>query len=104
MKKFSSVVLMVLLAVGLFATQYHSVPLSSEAYRIIEVDENRGIIDVQTEVKPYNLNTVRKLLKEIKASSLISESESEIIDTLLSEFDSTYGAERERYARFPLSL
>ena len=94
MKKFSSVVLMVLLAVGLFATQYHSVPLSSEAYRIIEVGENRGIIDVQTEVKPYNLNTVRKLLKEIKASSLISESESEIIDTLLSEFDSTYGAER----------
>jgi hypothetical protein len=105
MKKFCSVVLMVLLAVGLFATQYHSVPLSSEAYRIIEVGENRGIIDVQTEVKPYNLNTVRKLLKEIKASDLISESESGIIDTLLSEFDSTYGEERiEDYSSDDISV
>ncbi len=105
MKKFCSVVLMVLLAVGLFATQYHSVPLSSEAYRIIDAGENRGIIDVQTEVKPYNLNTVRKLLKEIKASDLISESESKIIDTLLSEFDSTYGAERtEDYSSDDISV
>ena len=105
MKKLCSVVLMVLLAVGLFATQYHSVPLSSEAYRIIEVGENRGIIDVQTEVKPYNLNTVRKLLKEIKASDLISESESGIIDTLLSEFDSTYGEERiEDYSSDDISV
>ncbi len=105
MKKFCSVVLMVLLCAGLFATQYHSVPLSSEAYRIIEAGENRGIIDVQTEVKPYNLNTVRKLLREIKASDLISENESEIIDTLLSEFDSTYGSERiEDYSSDDISV
>lgn len=94
MKKICLVVLLVMLSAGLFATQYHSVPLTSEAYRIIEVGENRGIIDVQTEVKPYNLNTVRKLLKEIKESSLISENEKESVERVLDEFDAAYGKER----------
>lgn len=95
MKKICLVVLMIaMLSCSLFATQYHSVPLSSEAYRIIEVGENRGIIDVQTEVKPYNLNTVRKLLREIKSSSLISESEREAVERVLDEFDAAYGEER----------
>ncbi len=105
MKKIIFVVLILLLSSGLFATQYHSVPLSSEAYRIIEVGENRGIIDIQTEVKPYNLNTVRKLLGEIKASSLISESERESVERVLLEFDSTYGEERtEDYSSSDLSV
>lgn len=105
MKKICLLVLLVMLSSCLFATQYHSVPLTSEAYRIIEVGENRGIIDVQTEVKPYNLNTVRKLLKEIKASSLISEDEKESIERVLDEFDAAYGKERtEDYSSLDLSV
>ena len=95
MKKFCLILLLILLASLLFATAYHSVPLSSEAYRIIDSGENRGIISVQTDVKPYNLNTVRKLLGEIRESSLISEEERTAVDRVLSEFDSTYGKGRE---------
>ncbi len=105
MKKNCLLVLLVILSFGLYATQYHSVPLSNEAYRIIEVGENRGIIDVQSEVKPYNLNTVRKLLKEIKASSLISEDEKESVERVLDEFDAAYGKERtEDYSSSDLSI
>lgn len=105
MKKICLLVLLVILSFGLNATQYHSVPLSSEAYRIIEVGENRGIIDVQSEVKPYNLNTVRKLLKEIKASSLISADEKESVERVLDEFDAAYGKERtEDYSSSDLSI
>lgn len=97
MKKVCLFLLMVIvLSSSLWATKYHSVSLDSEAYRIIEVGENRGIIPLQTEVKPYNLNTVRKLLREIKASEDISEKEREIIEKVLGEFDATYGSDSER--------
>ena len=88
--------LIVVITSTLWATKYHSVSLDSEAYRIIEVGENRGIIPLQTEVKPYNLNTVRKLLREIEASESISEKEREIIEKVLGEFDATYGSDSER--------
>ena len=105
MKKINIIVIALLLSSLLFATEYHSVPLSSEAYRIIEAGENRGIIDVQSEVRPYNLNTVRKLLNEISASSLISESERDEITRVLDDFDSTYGKERkEDYSSDDISL
>ncbi len=90
--------MIILLCSNVWATKYHSVSLDSEAYRIIEVGENRGIIPLQTEVKPYNLNTVRKLLREIKASDDISEKEREIIEKVLGEFDATYGSDGERDA------
>lgn len=89
-------VLIVALTSSLWATKYHSVSLESEAYRIIEVGENRGIIPLQSEVKPYNLNTVRKLLRQIEASDSISEKEKEIIETVLKEFDAVYGSDEER--------
>ncbi len=95
-KVFLVLLLIIALSSNLWATKYHSVSLDSEAYRIIEVGENRGIIPLQSEVKPYNLNTVRKLLREIKESDSISGNEREIIETVLEEFDSTYGSDSER--------
>ena len=93
MKKIITVVLTLLLSVALFATQFHSVPLGHEAYRIIEIGELRGIIEQQTDVKPYNLNTVRALLKTMKESGKLSDSEKAEIDSILKEFDLQYGNE-----------
>lgn len=75
----------------LFATQFHSVPLDHEAYRIIEAGELRGIIELQTSVKPYNLNTVRRLLGAMKSSGLLSEKEASHIDEILASLDDRYG-------------
>ena len=93
MKKLISVVFTLLLCTALFATQFHSVPLGHEAYRIIEIGELRGIIAQQTDVKPYNLNTVRALLKTMKESDKLSEAEKAEIDNVLEEFDLQYGNE-----------
>lgn len=93
MKKIIAVVFTLLLCSVLFATQFHSVPLGHEAYRIIEIGELRGIIDQQTDVKPYNLNTVRALLKTMKESDKLSDSEKAEIDNVLEEFNLQYGSE-----------
>lgn len=93
MKKAFVALLLVLLCGALFATQFHSVPLDNEAYRMIEIGELRGIIEVQTDVKPYNLNTVRRLLNTMRDSDLVSSSEKARIDEFLASFDSQYGLE-----------
>ena len=94
MKKFFLLLLMIITSLTIFATEYHSVSLDSEAYRIIEIGEIRGIIPRQTDVKPYNLNTVRRLLNVIKESSLVENDEKKIIENILEDFDSRYGEER----------
>lgn len=93
MKRFVVVLLVAVTCSVLFATQFHSVPLDNEAYRIIEVGEIRGIIEAQSDVKPYNLNTVRILLGIMKDSELLSSSEKACIDEILASFDSQYGLE-----------
>ena len=97
MKKIITVVLALMVSVvmctSLFATQFHSVPLGHEAYRIIEIGELRGIIEQQTDAKPYNLNTVRSLLKTMKESDKLTQTEKEEIDEILNEFDLQYGKE-----------
>lgn len=93
MKRFFAVLLVAVVCGVLFSTQFHSVPLDNEAYRIIEVGEIRGIIEAQSDVKPYNLNTVRRLLGIMKDSELLSSSEKVCIDDILASFDSQYGLE-----------
>lgn len=94
MKKIiTAVLIMCLFCSALFATQFHSVPLGHEAYRIIETGELRGIISMQTDVKPYNLNTVRALLKTMIESEKLSLSEKDEIEAVLKEFDLQYGKE-----------
>lgn len=94
MKKHIAILVLVLAFVPsfVFSAQSHSVPVGHEAYRIIEVAEIRGIIAPQTDVKPYNLNTVRSLLGEIRGSGQISDMERAAIDRILVDFDSLYGS------------
>lgn len=93
MKRFFAVLLVAVVCGVLFSTQFHSVPLDNEAYRVIELGELRGIIEPQTDVKPYNLNTVRRLLGVMRDSNLVSSSEKVHIDEMLASFDSQYGLE-----------
>ena len=76
-----------------FAAQFHSVPVGHEAYRIIETAEIRGIVPAQTDVKPYNYNTVKGLLETIIGSDLISQSEKETASRVLAELDNLYGTQ-----------
>ena len=91
MKRILGVVCICLACCTLFATQFHSIPLDHEAYRVIEIGELRGIIDAQTDVKPYNLNTVRRLLGAMKSSEQLSEGEKIRIDEILVSLDEQYG-------------
>lgn len=93
MKRFFAVLLVAVVCGVLFSTQFHSVPLDNEAYRVIELGELRGIIEPQTDVKPYNLNTVRRLLGVMRDSNSVSSSEKACIDEILASFDSQYGLE-----------
>lgn len=93
MKRFFAVLLVAVVCGVLFSTQFHSVPLDNEAYRVIELGELRGIIEPQTDVKPYNLNTVRRLLGVMRNSNSVSSSEKACIDEILASFDSQYGLE-----------
>ena len=95
MKRIAVVLLFAVVVIPsfLFAAMFHSIPLGHEVYRIIEVAEIRGIIPVQTDVKPYNLNTVRALLSTILDSGEISGSEKSEINRILADFDSLYGSE-----------
>lgn len=93
MKRILTGLIICLISTALFATQFHSVPLGHESYRIIEIGELRGIINMQTDVKPYNLNTVRALLNTMKESNKLSQTEKAEIDAVLNEFDLQYGKE-----------
>lgn len=81
----------------LFAGEsYLSIPLDSDAYRIIDAAEIRGIIPNQTDVKPYSISRVKSLLNVIYSSNLTTDSERKAIEKLLSQFDSTYGVSSEK--------
>ncbi|MBQ0071861.1 MAG: hypothetical protein KBS81_08440, partial [Spirochaetales bacterium] len=92
MKKLLAVLLVALISVTmLFAAEDHlSVPLDSDAYRIISVAELRGIIPTQPSVKPYTLGRIRELLFVIQSSSKVTEGEKAAIDSLLMELDKSY--------------
>ncbi len=84
------VVLMVMFSA--FATLDNlSVPLSSDAYRIISIGELRGIIPAQSDVKPYSFGKVKDLLSEIALSPDVSRAEKETIRELLAELDRSFG-------------
>ena len=90
MKKSFFLIIILLIPLLVFGKSFHSVPLDSEAYRIIDVAENRGIIQPQNEVKPYDLDTVVTLLETI-ASSNISEEERNTIEHIIEGFEYSYG-------------
>ena len=93
MKKNILTVLAVLLflPVFVFSAQFHSVPLGSEAYRLIDAAVVRGAIGPQTDVRPYNADHVRALLEEMLYSDCFSVSEKAQVRRVLSDLDSMYG-------------
>lgn len=94
MQKKIAVLLVLLLSItAVFASKYHTVPIGDKGYRIVEVAQNRGIIPVQSEVKPYSLSVMRELLATIHDSGSVSESEKKVIDSVLAEYDRLYGTE-----------
>ena len=84
------VVLLCLLSL-LSAESYLSVSLSSDAYRIIDTAEIRGIIPSQSDVKPYTVSHVRNLLAAISSSDKTTESEKVAIENILSDLERSYG-------------
>ena len=95
MKKLLLFALITSIALCAFAGQFHTIPLNDSAYRIIRYAELRGIIPIQSDVKPYSLNTVKTLLTEIRNSDKISRSERAEINNLIESLESRYGAKSE---------
>ena len=98
MKKLLTIFLLAVLALSFVSASESSlsVPLDSDAYRIIDSAEMRGIIPSQTDVRPYSLSKVKSLLDVILASDRISEGERSAIDDLLDSFESSYGFSDEK--------
>ena len=90
MKKSLLLTILLIIPLLVFGKSFHSVPFDSEAYRIIDIAENRGIIQPQNEVRPYDLDTVVTLLNVISSSD-ISEGERDTINRILDDFEFTYG-------------
>lgn len=72
-----------------------SVPLDSDAYRIISIGEVRGIIPNQVDVKPYTYRKVKSLLDTIYSSPLTTTGEKRTIENLLASFEKTYDITKE---------
>ncbi len=79
----------------LSASSSLSVALDSDAYRIIDMGEIRGIIPVQPDTRPYTLTTVRNLLDTIYSSDKISESEKSAVEAVLRDLERSYGVSSE---------
>ena len=98
MKKIVVISIFVLLTLSLFAgVSSISVPLDSDAYRIIETAELKGIIPSQPDVKPYTYDKVKGLLEEIYTSSKTTEGEKKVIDSLISSFERTLGVGEDAF-------
>ena len=96
MKKVIVVVLLLSLSLALFAgVSSISVPVDSDAYRIIDTAELKGIIPSQPDVKPYTYDKVKGLLETIYSSSKTSEGERRVIESLMGNFERSLGVDRE---------
>ena len=92
MKKLFTIILVAALVLtGLSAGNHHTVPLNDRAYDIIRTAELKGIVPVQSDVKPYNLDKVINLLNEIRNSGTVSAGEIAEIDRLLTGYTKSYG-------------
>ena len=95
MRKFVVALLISVFSLCVFAGQFHTVPLSDSSYKIIRYAELSGIIPLQSDVKPYTLNTVKNLLVQVMDSHQISESERTEIRVILEKLEKTYGTAEE---------
>lgn len=93
-RKIAIVFVLLFSITAVFASKYHSIPIGDKGYRIVETAQLRGIIPVQSEVKPYSLSVMRELLNDIRNSELISNAERDVVDSVLREYDRLYGSEK----------
>lgn len=92
MKKiFAFILVVAMVLTGLFAGLHHTVPLGDRAYDIIRTAELKGLIPVQSDVKPYNLDKVVGLLNTIRNSGTVSAREIADIDRLIDGYTKSYG-------------
>ena len=90
-KTLTLILLAAVILCGLFAGQYHTIPLGDRAYDIITTAELRGLIPTQSDVKPYNMDKVIDLLNTIRNSGKVSEKEVADIDRLIDGYRKSYG-------------
>ena len=96
MKKNIVFLLLLLFSFSLFAgVSSISVPLDSDAYRIIDTAELKGIIPSQPDVKPYTYDKVKILLEDIYASSKTTDEERSFIEGLIAGFERTLGVGKD---------
>lgn len=86
-----SIVVVLLVGASLFAGQYNTVPLDSNAYRIIDWAEIQGIIPKQTDARPYTMKKVVSLFDDIKKSGKAFDLEISEIEALEEVFKVTIG-------------
>ena len=92
MKKIIVISLLLALSLALFAgVSSISVPIDSDAYRIIDTAELKGIIPSQPDVKPYTYDKVKGLLEDIYASPKTTDGERKVIEGLIQNFERTLG-------------
>lgn len=96
MKKIVSISLIVLFSLSLFAgVSSISVPIDSEAYRIIDTAELKGIIPSQPDVRPYTYDKVKGLLEDIYSSSKTTDGERKVIEDFIASFERTLGVDKD---------
>ena len=92
MKKIIVISLLLSLSLALFAgVSSISVPIDSDAYRIIDTAELKGIIPSQPDVRPYTYDKVKGLLEDIYASPKTTDGERKVIEGLIQNFERTLG-------------
>ena len=92
MKKIIVISLLLSLSLAIFAgVSSISVPIDSDAYRIIDTAELKGIIPSQPDVRPYTYDKVKGLLEDIYASPKTTDGERKVIEGLIQNFERTLG-------------
>ncbi|MFP4546657.1 MAG: capsule assembly Wzi family protein [Fidelibacterota bacterium] len=80
------IVLLLFIAAGLFAAEI-PVNINDDVYGFLQRMENKGVINLNAAVFPYTRNKVAHLLDKIDFSrSLLSQTESEILDEHLADY------------------
>ena len=91
MKKIFVLFCLLILTFSVFADSHHSVPLNDASYEIIESAELRGLIPVQSYIKPYNVDFILNLLATIRSTDALSQQELAFLDSTVTRLENAYG-------------
>lgn len=91
MKKILVLFCLLILTFSVFADSHHSVPLNDASYDIIESAELRGLIPVQSYIKPYNVDFILNLLATIRSTEALNQQEQAFLDSTVARLEKAYG-------------